>query len=356
MVVAASPTRARTYAETLLDTFDFLAQRRSPMPALASGAGSGGSLKRRCEMILSGRTRVRTGRIAGMLLLLVAIAVLPLAAVARSDDKSDKRSFDERPQRLAQSNNEKASPPEPDAIAKSARNTEGQQEAAKSVVAYWRFQEGTSGGVAGGSPLIGDSSGNGRHGRAVGGPKYRSVDLPGSNLALAFDGHDDRVVVPDAPIFRLTKSFTLEAYIEIDRAPESAPAMSQIVFRGDSRPWFDPWFLAITKGRRLRFLVADALSNTSILHSPEPLPTGKLVHVAATLDDQTGEQSLFINGKRVATIKTEIRACGALGGSRAGIGIGNRQSHSRQAFAGTIDEVRISSEALLPSQFLPPPR
>ena len=328
-------------------------------------------------MILSGRTKVRTGRIGGMLLLLAAIAVLPLAAVARSDDQSDKRSFDERLQRLAQSNNGKKSPPELDVVAKSAWYTEGQQEATKSVVAYWRFQEGTSGSVAGGSPLIRgsavtstenlasrspssslieDSSGNGRHGRAVGGPKYRSVDLPGSNLALAFDGHDDRVVVPDAPIFHLTKSFTLEAYIEIDRAPESAPAMSQIVFRGDNRPWFDPWFLAITKSRRLRFLVADALSNTSILHSPEPLPTGELVHVAATLDDQTGEQSLFINGKRVATIKTEIRACGALEGSGAGIGIGNRQSRSRQAFAGTIDEVRISAEALLPSQFLPPPR
>ena len=212
-------------------------------------------------MILSGRTKVRTGRIAGMLLLLVAIAVLPLAAVARSDDKSDKRSFDERLRRLAQSNNEKRFPPEPDAIAKSARNTEGQQEAAKSVVAYWRFQEGISGSVAGGSPLIPgsvvtstenrasrspssslieDSSGNGRHGRAVGGPKYRSVNLPGSNLALAFDGHDDRVVVPDAPIFHLTRSFTLEAYIEIGRSPRRAAELSQIVFRGDSRPSFDP--------------------------------------------------------------------------------------------------------------------
>ena len=128
------------------------------------------------------------------------------------------------------------------------------------------------------------------------------------------------------------------------------------MFRGDDRLGFDPWFLAVLESGRLRFLVADALSNTSMLHSPEPLPTGKLVHVAATLDDRTGKQSLFINGKRVATIKTEIRACGALKGSGAGIGIGNRQSHSNEAFTGTIDEVRISAEALLPSQFLPPPR
>ncbi|MHC4398509.1 MAG: M56 family metallopeptidase [Planctomycetota bacterium] len=102
MVVAASPSRAHDYAETLLETLDVLAARRSPPPVLASGIGSGGSLKRRCEMIVGGQTKFRTGRIAGVLLLLAAIAVLPLAGVVRADDKSDKKSFDERLRRLEQ--------------------------------------------------------------------------------------------------------------------------------------------------------------------------------------------------------------------------------------------------------------
>ena len=47
-------------------------------------------------MILSGQTKFRTGRIAGVLLLLIAIGVLPLAAFVRADDKSDKKSAEEQ--------------------------------------------------------------------------------------------------------------------------------------------------------------------------------------------------------------------------------------------------------------------
>ena len=40
MVVAASPSRAHAYAETLLATLDFLAARHWPPPVLASRIGS----------------------------------------------------------------------------------------------------------------------------------------------------------------------------------------------------------------------------------------------------------------------------------------------------------------------------
>lgn len=227
------------------------------------------------------------------------------------------------------------------------------QQAFAEVIADWRFQKGTNGGVAGPSPLIEDSSGHDRHGRAIGGPKYRSVALPNSNLGLIFDGVDDRVSVPDDAIFHLTNSLTIEAYIEVDNYPTSDAELGHIVFRGDDRAGFDPWFLAIMESGQLRFGVADALNNGSVVLSPEPLPAGKLMHVAATLDDETGKQSLYINGTRIASTKTKIRACGNLGGFNPGIGIGNRYMHSNQAFCGTIAEVRISNEALRPSQFLP---
>jgi bla regulator protein BlaR1 len=102
MVVAASPHRARAYAEMLLKTMEFLAARPSPPQVLASGISSGGSSKRRCEMILEGRTKSRTSRIARVLLLLAALAVLPLATVLRADDKSSPKCPDERPRRLGQ--------------------------------------------------------------------------------------------------------------------------------------------------------------------------------------------------------------------------------------------------------------
>ena len=53
-------------------------------------------------MILNGQTKFRTGRIAGVLLLLTAITVLPLAGAVRADDKSDKKNFNERLRRLEQ--------------------------------------------------------------------------------------------------------------------------------------------------------------------------------------------------------------------------------------------------------------
>jgi len=224
-----------------------------------------------------------------------------------------------------------------------------------SIVAQWRFHEGAGGAVAGASKRIEDSSGNDRHGRAIGGPKYCPVELPASHLALRFDGRDDRVFVPDNDLFHLTESFTIEAYIQIDQYARSATHMSHIVFRGDNRLGLDPWYLAITASGQLKFLVADAQNKASVVLSPKPLPKGQMLHVAATLNHRTGQQSLFVNGKRVATTESKIRVCGALGGPRPGIGIGNRQTHSNQAFHGVIDEVRISAEALNPAQFLAPP-
>jgi hypothetical protein len=227
------------------------------------------------------------------------------------------------------------------------------QQAFAEIIANWRFQNGTNGGVAEPSLPIEDSSGHDRHGSAVGGPTYRSVAIPNSNLGLVFDGVDDRVSVPDDALFHLTKSLTIEAYIEVDNYPTSDAELAHIVFRGDDRARFDPWFLAITKSGQLRFHIADALDKATVVLSPEPLPTGKLMHVAATLDDETGTQSLYVNGTLVASRKTKIRASGNLGGFNPGIGIGNRQVHSNQGFRGTIAEVRISNEALSPPQFLP---
>lgn len=187
------------------------------------------------------------------------------------------------------------------------------------------------------------------------GPKYCPVELPESNLALSFDGGDDRVFVPDDDRFHLTESFTIEAYIQVDRYARETVGMSHIVFRGDNRLGLDPWYLAITASSQLKFLVADAKNIASVALSPKPLPLGRLLHVAATLDHRTGCQALFVNGERVATAESTICAFGPLDGRYPGVGIGNRQTHCGQAFCGLIDEVRISAEALNPAQFLAPP-
>lgn len=222
------------------------------------------------------------------------------------------------------------------------------------VVAHWRFQDGIAGSATDASQLIKDSSGNALHGRAVGGPKYHAVELPTTSLALAFDGRDDRIAVADNPHFYLTKSFTIEAWFEVAFFPESRQNRAFIAFRGDNRAGFDPWFLAVEESGQMQFLIANSLNEASVVHSPEPLPTRQFVHVAAVLDDESGKQSLFINGKRVASTKTKLRAGGPLGGTGPGIGLGGRQDRSHQGFRGSIAELRICAAALTPSQFLLP--
>ena len=220
------------------------------------------------------------------------------------------------------------------------------------VVAHWRFQKGISGSSANSSQLIEDSSRNSRHGRAVGGPRYVSIDHPTANLALAFDGRDDRIAIADHSVFHLTKSFTIEAWIDIAFYPGSRQNRSFIAFRGDQRAGFDPWYVGLEESGQLAFQIADSIAKTSVVLSPEPLPTRKLLHIAAVLNHETGKQSLYVNGKRVASVKTNIRAGGPLGGKGPGIGIGGRQDDSHQGYTGSIAELRITAQALAPSQFL----
>jgi hypothetical protein len=225
--------------------------------------------------------------------------------------------------------------------------------AADPCVAWWRFQHGVTNHPAADHQVIEDSSGNDLHGLAFGGPRFRRVKLPGSSLALEFDGGEhQRVFVPDDEAFELTGGLTLEAYVKVERRPGFA---SQIVFRGDARGGLDPWFLRLCDDGRVVFVVTNDRNEASEVKSPDPLPLQTWLHVAGTLDDATGEQLLFVDGMEVARTRTAIRPFAVLGGEAPGIGIGNLAYGGNQGFCGAIDEVRITAKALAPAQLLPPP-
>jgi hypothetical protein len=221
-----------------------------------------------------------------------------------------------------------------------------------SVVAYWGLMESRSAGANGG-PVFKGLTGNGHDGHFFGDLTYRSVAFRTDGAPLVFDGGRKRVFIADDLAFQLTDSLTIEAYIAVDRYPSAQANMAQIVFRGDDRPGHDPWFLAITTSGKLRFLIADDNGLASVLESPDPIPMGPLLHVAAMLDHHSGTQTLLVNHQPVATTTTTIRPAGRLTASRAGIGIGNWAKFSHQGFAGTIRGVRISSRALSSSQLQP---
>jgi hypothetical protein len=220
---------------------------------------------------------------------------------------------------------------------------------ASPVVAHWRL-EGPPGKVAADAEKIRDLGGR-FVAETFGGPMYRSVT---GASGLEFNAGDDRLFVEDNAAFALTGSLTLEAIIRCDGVAPGSTFQNQIVFRGDDRPGLDPWFLAVSLEGRLMFHIQDEQNRYTQLHSPQPLPTDRFVHIAGTLDESSKSMRLYIDGKLVVCGETNLQPMGALDpGTIPGVGIGNIQSATYpEGFNGLIAEVRISSRALQPDEFL----
>ena len=224
------------------------------------------------------------------------------------------------------------------------------------TVAYWRFEEGSANSPANGDFAVLDSSGNGLDGTPINGPVYRA-DVPAATVpfsgapdtrSLQFNGTSQRVTVPDNPKFVLTHSLTLEAFIK----PLAATDLGQIVFRGDDRPGNDAYWLYV-QNNQVIFDIENAAQQFAYVTAPLP-GLNRWMEVAGTLDDATGAMRLYINGSQRAAAVTSIRPVGPMDpNSNPGIGIGNVASGNyNEYFNGLIDEVRISDQALVPTQFL----
>jgi beta-lactamase regulating signal transducer with metallopeptidase domain len=92
-VVWALPDAVRAYAETLLDTLEFLQTSGRPDPLLASGLGKVPLLRRRLTMIMTGSSRRSPGLPGKLALLLVAGIMLPVGAswAQKADDPIEAR-------------------------------------------------------------------------------------------------------------------------------------------------------------------------------------------------------------------------------------------------------------------------
>jgi len=233
--------------------------------------------------------------------------------------------------------------------------------AAAGTVGYWRFEEGTAGQPAAGAQSVLDSSGNGLHGTAAHGPVYDNavpanpVPRTGAtnSLCLSFNGINQKVQMDDAPEFQLTHSLTIEAFIN----PRSTYYNNngQILLRGDSRGGHDPYYLCQQFDQILFSICGD--TNPAVeLRAPVPM-ANQWFHVAATLDDATGEMRLYINGQLANSRFTTVRPAAQLDPSlEGGVSIGDTPVAAFvQPFDGAIDEVRLSGTALTPSEFLNAP-
>ena len=136
-----------------------------------------------------------------------------------------------------------------------------------------------------------------------------------NSCSLSFNGFNQRIFTADHPLFQLGRSLTLEAYVNVQALPTNGP-LDFIVIRGDDRPWMDPYWLALLPNGHLCFQIDDGTTPNGAtavkVEAPSVAPLNTWLHVAGTLNDQTGKICLYIDGAMVASTVTSRRPLVAL--------------------------------------------
>lgn len=167
--------------------------------------------------------------------------------------------------------------------------------------------------------------------------------------AIKFDGVDDKINVKDCDDFSITGSFTIEGWIFIESFPNGK--QGQILFRGDDRMGYDPYYICTKSGEKIKFHVESLTSSVSL---ETKVPISKFIHLATLLDTGQNKMQIYINGDMIAETTTTIVPFDELDNNYDPfIGIGNHggfyQAHN-QPFHGLVDELTIYDRALTPSE------
>mgnify|MGYP006289761027 CR=1 FL=1 len=174
-------------------------------------------------------------------------------------------------------------------------------------------------------------------------------------------------------------ALTVEAFVKVDTAENSG---SMNIFRktalwvgsGNDGDAEDGFSFILSDGKPILRLGRDSEGNAAdrdmaAVEATDAIATGQWVHLAGTWDGSAGDLKLFVDGVEVTTTAVEQGTTGnffpttltnplndASNDGPAAIGAIDRGGDSfGQFFDGSIDEVRISDEALSPSAFIPEP-
>jgi hypothetical protein len=208
------------------------------------------------------------------------------------------------------------------------------------LVGHWTFDGNTQ-----------DSSGQGNHGTAQGGPTYTTGKL---GQALDFNGTDRRVEVPHSSSLNFSGAFTVSAWIQNHRPVSTGSTNYTIVQKGiplaSTASLRGPFLLAWNKrtdilaGGPLYFHVrrSDDTADTSIRFSHNDTYLNQWSLITATFDGTSLREyrdGVLVAGPTAlgtATIKTSTHNVEIGGSSIAGSG----------HFDGLIDDVRVYNRAL----------
>lgn len=232
-----------------------------------------------------------------------------------------------------------------------------------STIAYFRFEEATSGPVPVAADAILDSSGNGHHLRTYAdytAPSYSSTVplpvVPGTGAAntasLNFGGNDD--IYPSSPALNAVdfSQFTIEAWVNFT----ALGGFQTIVGRDDSD---NPgqadsaeslFYLQKTNTNLFRVRAYDSTGTGADVVSTFEAVANTWYHIAAVADDTT--LYLYVDG----VLQGSTPFTGGLFDPEPDtlwtIGRGQWSNGNVDFLTGYIDEVRFSDTALRPSQFL----
>lgn len=181
-----------------------------------------------------------------------------------------------------------------------------------------------------------DASGNGRD-AAISGATWTAAGR--FNGALAFDGVDDWVTVPEDPALNLTTGMTVEAWVY----PTALSGYRSVVLREVPGGLAYGLYANDDAPRPAIWIKADGTDVEAAWTSP--LSLDNWAHLAATYDGTT--LRLFLNGTPVGSYAVSTTLSDASGVLRFG---GN--AVWGEYFSGRLDEIRIYDRALSVAEIL----
>lgn len=202
-----------------------------------------------------------------------------------------------------------------------------------SLIAYWRFDEGSGTTAA-------DATGD-HPGTLGAGSSWTSPGIAGS--ALANDGVDGRVSV--APFDVIGSAMTISAWVRLASLDNAEGRLVSKASGANEQDHY--WMLSQIGTTGVRFRLKTAEGGTTTLASPAgQLSAGSWVFVAATYDGAT--MRLYVDDTEVAAVaKTGVLNTD----NSVAIGLANQPSGSgNRPLDGDLDEVKIYDRALSASE------
>jgi len=200
------------------------------------------------------------------------------------------------------------------------------------LVGAWTFDKDEGG-------IVKDDSGNGYDGELVGNAKVDKNGKYGS--AVATDGTEGYVMIPDDPAFEFEGDFSLACWVWNETLPAEASSFITKGYHrpaangGDAKPWYLVYFMpAGTVDLYLR----DTNAANSRAIGKTTVSDGQWHHIVAMKDND--EVRIYIDGKEDGTAAAVDAKYGE-----------NDQPlvfmvHYDRWFAGMIDEVAVFDKAL----------